>query len=81
MVLDLVAVPVVAAGGISAARGVAAVLAAGADAARLGTRFLAAHEADVHPDYLAAVLAAGGTDTVCTDTFSTLWPGGPRTAF
>ena len=71
---DLVAVPVVGAGGISTARGVAAVLAAGADAARLGTRFLAAHEADIHPDYLAA----DGTDTVWTDTFSTLWLGAPH---
>lgn len=45
-------VPVLAAGGISTAETVAEVLAAGADGARIGTAFLAATEADVHPDYL-----------------------------
>jgi nitronate monooxygenase len=75
-VLRAVSVPVVAAGGIATARGVAAVLAAGADAARLGTRFLATPEADVHPDYQAALLA--GTDTVRTGTFSTMWPHAPH---
>jgi nitronate monooxygenase len=58
-VLDAARVPVVA-GGIATARGVAAVLAAGADAARVGTRFLATPEADVHPDYRDALLAARG---------------------
>ena len=43
-VLDAVEVPVIAAGGIATARAVAAVLAAGAAAARVGTRFLAAEE-------------------------------------
>ena len=33
------------------ARGMAAAIAAGADAVRVGTRFLAAEEADVHPSY------------------------------
>lgn len=47
-VLERMRVPVVAAGGIATARGVAAVLAAGAGAARVGTRFLATPEADVH---------------------------------
>ena len=41
--------PVIAAGGIATARGVAAVLAAGADGARVGTRFIAAAESDAHP--------------------------------
>lgn len=77
-VLDAVSVPVVAAGGITTARGVAAVLAAGADAARLGSRFLATPEADVHPDYRAAILAAGAGDTVVTQTFSTMWPDAPH---
>ena len=77
-VLGEVTVPVVAAGGIATGRGLAAVLAAGADAARLGTRFLATPEADVHPDYQAAVLAAGAGDTVLTETFSTMWPDAPH---
>ena len=43
-VLDAVDVPVVAAGGIGTARDMAAALAAGADAVRVGTRFVAATE-------------------------------------
>jgi nitronate monooxygenase len=51
-VVDAVApVPVIAAGGIGDARGVAAVLALGAQAAWLGTRFLMAEEMPIHEDY------------------------------
>ena len=51
-VVDAVApVPVIAAGGIGDARGVAAVLALGAQAAWLGTRFLLAEEMPVHEEY------------------------------
>lgn len=72
-VLDSADVPVVAAGGIGSARSVAAVLAAGASAARVGTRFLAAEEADVHPVYREALIAAGPADTELTSAFSTWW--------
>lgn len=51
-------VPVVAAGGIADARGVVAVLSLGAQAAWLGTRFLLAAEANVHPEYRSRLLAA-----------------------
>jgi nitronate monooxygenase len=77
-VLDAVTVPVVAAGGIATARAVAAVLDAGADAARIGTRFLATPEADVHPAYRAAVLDATASDTELTEAFAVLWPGAPH---
>lgn len=77
-VLEAVAVPVIAAGGIATARGVAAVLAAGAGAARVGTPFLAAAEADVHPEYRDAVLRAVAGDTELTTTFSTMWPDAPH---
>jgi NAD(P)H-dependent flavin oxidoreductase YrpB (nitropropane dioxygenase family) len=77
-VLDAVAVPVVAAGGIATARGLAAVLAAGADAARIGTRFLATPEADIHPEYQRALLAAGAEGTTLTETFSAGWPDAPH---
>jgi nitronate monooxygenase len=43
-------VPVIAAGGIGDARGVAAVLALGAQAAWLGTRFFLAEEMPIHED-------------------------------
>jgi nitronate monooxygenase len=77
-VLDAVEVPVVAAGGIGTERGMAAAIAAGADAVRVGTRFLAAEEADVHPLYAEALLAARPEDTVLTNAFSTMWPNAPH---
>ena len=43
--------PVVAAGGIADGRGLAAVLSLGASGAWIGTRFLSAHEAAIHPRY------------------------------
>lgn len=50
--------PVVASGGIADGYGVAAMLALGAEAAQLGTRFIATPEAGVHPAYKQSVLAA-----------------------
>lgn len=62
-VVDAVApVPVIAAGGIGDARGVAAVFALGAQAAWLGTRFLLAEEMPIHEDYRRRLLAAAETD-------------------
>lgn len=57
-VLDAVDVPVLAAGGITSPRGVAAVLAAGASAAWVGTVFAACTEA-LTPDAARAELLAG----------------------
>jgi len=50
--------PVVASGGVADGAGVAALLALGADAVQLGTRFIASPEASVHENYKRAVLAA-----------------------
>lgn len=69
-VLDAVSVPVLVAGGIGTARGVAAALAAGADGVRVGTRFLAASEAGADHRYVEALIAAHAEDTVLTDRFS-----------
>jgi NAD(P)H-dependent flavin oxidoreductase YrpB (nitropropane dioxygenase family) len=55
-------VPVIAAGGIGDARGVAAVLALGAQAALLGTRFLLADEMPLHEGYRRRLIAAAETD-------------------
>lgn len=71
-------VPVLAAGGIATAGDVAAALAAGADGVRVGTAFLAAAEADVHPVYVAAVLDAAESDTELTEVFSLDWPDAPH---
>ena len=77
-VLDAVQIPVIASGGIGTARSMAAALAAGAAAVRVGTRFLAAQEADTHPAYLEALIHARAEDTVLTETFSVGWPDAPH---
>jgi nitronate monooxygenase len=77
-ILDAVTVPVVAAGGISSARSMAAALASGASAVRVGTRFLATPESGAHPDYISALLAADAQDTVLTTAFSIGWPDAPH---
>jgi nitronate monooxygenase len=68
----------VAAGGIGSGRAMAAALAAGAEAVRVGTRFIAAAEADYHPTYVDQVIAARGEDTVLTEAFSVMWPDAPH---
>jgi NAD(P)H-dependent flavin oxidoreductase YrpB (nitropropane dioxygenase family) len=77
-VLDAVRVPVIAAGGIARARDVAAVLAAGAEGVRVGTRFVAAAEADTHPAYCDALIGARAEDTVFTEAYSVGWPDAPH---
>jgi nitronate monooxygenase len=77
-VLDAVDVPVVAAGGIGTERGMAAAIAAGADAVRVGTRFLAAEESDVHIHWAESLIEARPGDTVLTETFSASWPNAPH---
>jgi NAD(P)H-dependent flavin oxidoreductase YrpB (nitropropane dioxygenase family) len=77
-VLDAVDVPVLAAGGIGSARAMAAALAAGADGVRVGTRFVAAQEAEAHPAYVRALIAAQPEDTVYTEAFSVGWPDAPH---
>lgn len=69
-VLDAVDVPVLAAGGIADARGIAAALVAGASGVRMGTRFIATEESAAHPDYVAAILGAGANSTRITDAFN-----------
>lgn len=77
-VVDAVApVPVVAAGGIADGRGLAAVLCLGAQAAWMGTRFLSAQEADVHPHYRDRVLKAGSDDTFLSSVYDGNWPDAP----
>lgn len=63
-VLRQVSIPVIAGGGAADGWGIAALLALGADAVQLGTRFLLTHEASVHANYKNAVLQAGVADPV-----------------
>jgi NADH:quinone reductase (non-electrogenic) len=50
-------IPVIASGGIADGRGLAAVLALGADAANMGTRFMATTEAPIHDNVKAQIVA------------------------
>ena len=62
-VVKAVKLPVIASGGVADGAGVAALLALGAEAVQLGTRFIATPEASVHDNYKKAVLAADVGDT------------------
>jgi enoyl-[acyl-carrier protein] reductase II len=60
-------IPVLAAGGISDGRRLAAALALGAQGANIGTRFLAAEEATVADEWKHAILTARADDAVKVD--------------
>src|SRR6059036_3474204 len=77
-VLPSAKVPVVAAGGIGTGRAMAAALAAGASAVRVGTRFVAAEETGTHPMYVDKLIAAEAKDTILTEAFSANWPNAPH---
>ncbi len=68
--------PVLVAGGVADASDVATALAAGAEAAVLGTRFLLSEESRAHPAYKQSALAA--RETVLTDLFGLGWPAPHR---
>ncbi|MGI5912514.1 MAG: nitronate monooxygenase [Syntrophomonadaceae bacterium] len=64
MLVDVLDVPVIAAGGIADGRGLVAALALGAVGVQVGTRFICSPECDVHPLYQQKVLKARDRDTV-----------------
>lgn len=68
-VVAAVSVPVLAAGGIGSPASLAAVLAAGASGAWLGTCLAACPESLLSQDGRAAMIAARGTDTILTRAF------------
>lgn len=63
-VLQEIDCPLVAGGGVADGYGIAALLALGADAVQLGTRFMLSEEANLHPAYKQKVLDADIADTV-----------------
>jgi nitronate monooxygenase len=69
-VVDAVRVPVVAAGGIADGRGVAAALLLGASAVQIGTAFLRCPEAQIHPEWAAALAITAPEDTLVSRVFS-----------
>lgn len=76
--LDGLAVPILAGGGIASPRSLAAVLAAGASGAWVGTRLAACPEALTGDSSRRALIAARATDTVVTRVFDVAnglpWP-------
>jgi enoyl-[acyl-carrier protein] reductase II len=63
-VVDAVDIPVVAAGGIADARGLAAAFCLGAQGVQMGTRLLATEEVRLHPNYVDRVLKAKDRDAI-----------------
>jgi nitronate monooxygenase len=69
-VADAVGIPVIAAGGIADARGIAAALTLGAAAVQIGTAYLFCPEAKVPAVHREALEHAGDDDSVLTNVFT-----------
>jgi nitronate monooxygenase len=68
--VDAVKIPVVAAGGIADARGIAAAFALGAEGVQMGTVFLATEESGAHPLHREALLSGKAARTALTRAFT-----------
>ncbi|MFC5396800.1 NAD(P)H-dependent flavin oxidoreductase [Bosea vestrisii] len=66
--------PVLAAGGIVSSEDAERVKQVGAAGVWVGTRFVASAEANAHPSYKAAVVAAGRDATILSELFDGGWP-------
>lgn len=64
--VDVLNIPVIAAGGIADLRGARAALALGAEGIQMGTRFVATHECEAHENYKNLILKAGIRDAIVT---------------
>ena len=81
-VVDAVAPgPVVAAGGIADGRGLAAALVLGAQGVNIGTRFLAAVEAEVDGTWKQAIVSARSEDAVKLEFADHVFPPGGEGSF
>ena len=70
LVCSKVDVPVIAAGGITDGRSMAAAFALGAEGVQMGTRMVSAAESPVHDNWKQAIVGAAETDTVFLNRFS-----------
>ncbi|MGK9368245.1 NAD(P)H-dependent flavin oxidoreductase [Melioribacter sp. Ez-97] len=61
---DFLRIPVIAAGGISDGRSIAAAFALGADGVQIGTRFAATEESSAHINYKMKLLESGNEDSI-----------------
>ena len=68
--VDAISIPVVAAGGIADARGIAAAFALGAEGVQMGTVFLACEESGAHPVHREAILSGRAAHTALTRGFT-----------
>ena len=69
-VVDRVAVPVIAAGGIADGRGIAAAFALGAEAVQIGTAFLPCSGSGINPTHRKALLSEAANATGLTKAFT-----------
>lgn len=65
-VVDALAIPVIAAGGIADGRGFAAAMMLGAEAVQMGTRFCVSDECTIHENYKERILKAKDIDSEVT---------------
>jgi len=80
-VVDIVRVPVIAAGGMADGRGLVAALALGAQGVLLGTRFVATRESTAPEFYKKSVLERDADATTVTDVFTGQWARALRNTF
>ena len=71
-------VAVVAAGGIATSADLDAAFDAGADAVRVGSRFVVATESAAHERYVDRLIEAGDDETELTTAFDVGWPDAPH---
>lgn len=80
-VIPEVSTPVIAAGGISDGRAIAAALIMGADAVQMGSRFLLAEECEMYPGNKEQIINAQDTDSITTGWSRGMGMRGLRSAF